>query len=38
MNYLLPSKEIKMDRDLMADIGVVVSIISVFFVIAIFMC
>jgi hypothetical protein len=38
MNYLLPSKEIKMDRDLMADIGVVVSIISVFFVITIFMC
>lgn len=38
MNYLLPSKEIKMDRDLMADVGIVVSIISVFFVITIFMC
>ena len=28
----------KMDRDFMADIGIVVSIVSVFFVITIFMC
>jgi hypothetical protein len=28
----------KMDRDLMADLGIVVSIVSVFFVITIFMC
>ena len=38
MNYLLPYKENKMDRDLMADVGIVVSIVSVFFVITIFMC
>jgi len=38
MNYLLPSKENKMDRDLMADVGIVASIVSVFFVITIFMC
>jgi hypothetical protein len=38
MNYLLPSKEIKMDRDLMADLGVVVSIVSLLFVVTIFMC
>jgi hypothetical protein len=38
MNYLLPMEEAKMDRDIMADIGIVATIISMFFVIAIFMC
>lgn len=38
MNYLLPSKENKMDRDLMGDVGIVASIVSVLFVITIFMC
>jgi hypothetical protein len=38
MNYLLPMEETEMDRDLMADIGIVASIVSVFFVITIFMC
>ena len=31
-------EESKMDRDLMADLGVVATIVSIFFVITIFMC
>lgn len=38
MNYLLPSEESKMNRDIMADFGIVVTILSVAFVIAIFSC
>jgi hypothetical protein len=39
MNYLLPSKEeTQMDRDFMADIGLVATVVSIFFVITIFMC
>jgi len=39
MNYLLPIKETEMEpRDLMADLGVVATIVSIFFVITIFMC
>jgi len=38
MNYLLPMEETEMDRDIMADIGIIASIVSVFFVITIFMC
>ena len=35
-NYLLPSEEIKMNRDIMADVGIIVTIGAIAFVLAIF--
>jgi len=36
--FIAPIKETKMDRDFMADIGIVATILSMFFIVTIFIC